>query len=380
MSTRTPSPTRTVPPDPARTTATPDRLRTGRGAVVARVAAGWWAAAATVTLVVALSGRTLPVGDASGEIGVPLQHVDARDLTLWIGVLAVVGALVALACLRAPVAAVSAASRRVRITVDAAGGVVLAGVLALTDLTVLARLGYLPILLILAPFDDRFRDALLHKMVTGVSTFQTAALVGGALLAVALVRFDRASRAACAPCGRRSDGRDPAWTTPAGAARWGRVATIAAALVPVVYATTRLAWVAGLSLGLSKDEIQGMRDSGASLAALGLGGFAVVGAILTLGLTQRWGERFPRWALGLAGRRVPVSLAVVPATIVAVAVMPAGLTLIAGLVDGDLHLGHGGVASFGPAFLWPAWSVLLGAATYAYWLRRRGTCQVCHRG
>jgi hypothetical protein len=77
---------------------------------------------------------------------------------------------------------------------------------------------------------------------------------------------------------------------------------------------------------------------------------------------------------------VPVLLAVGPATVVAVAVLPAGFTLIAGVLDGDLELGAGGLAAFGPAFLWPVWSVLLGAATFAYWLRRRGACQVCHRG
>jgi len=331
-----------------------------------------------VALVVALTGNTLPVGDDSNEAGTPLVGVDARALTFWIGALAVTGTLVALACLRLPGAAGAAVTRRVRVAVLAAGGLVLAGVVALTDLTVLARLGYLPVLLILSPFDAEFRDALLHKMVTGVSTFQTVALVGGALLAVAMVRFDRAARAACASCGRRTDGDDPAWTTPTAAARWGRRVTLAAAAVPVIYAVTRIAWVLGISLGF--DDLEDLRDSSGWIAALGLGGFAVVGAILTLGLTQRWGERFPWWMVGLAGRRVPVLLAVVPATIVAVAVMPAGFTLIAGVLDGDLSLDAGGFAAFGPAFLWPVWSVLLGAATYAYWLRRRGTCQVCHRG
>ncbi|MGC5168186.1 hypothetical protein [Luteimicrobium sp. DT211] len=381
MSTRTPSPSPVLPDDGAPPDAVPTpalgSLRDGRGAVVARFAAGWWGAAAAVALVVALTGKTLPVGDASREVGTPLVGVDARALTFWIGALAVAGTLVALACLRLPGVPVSAVTRRVRVAVLAAGGAVLAGIVALTDLTVLARLGYLPVLLILAPFDAEFRDALLHKVVTGTSTFQAVALVGGALLAVALVRFDRAARAACASCGRHADGHDPAWTTPAAAARWGRRATFAAAAVPVIYAVTRLAWVLGISLGFDQGDLDALHDSSGWIAALGLGGFAAVGAVLTLGLTQRWGERFPRWTLGLAGRRVPVLLAVVPATVVAVAVLPAGVTLIAGVLDGDLELSGGGVAAFGPAFLWPVWSVLLGAATYAYWLRRRGPCRVC---
>lgn len=353
-------------------------LRDGRGAVVARFAAAWWAVAAGATLMLALTGSTLPVGDAGGEVGTPLAGADARVLTFWVGALAAVGTLVGLACLRLPGPPAAVVTRRVRAAVLAAGGVVLAGVVALTDLTVLARLGYLPVLLLLAPFDAEFRDALLHRMVTGVSTFQVAVLVGGALLAVAMVRFDRAARAACTSCGRHADRPDPTWTAPASAARWGRRVTVAAAAVPLVYAVTRLAWVLGIALGF--DDLDSLRDSSGWIAALGLGGFAVVGAVLTLGLTQRWGERFPRWMVGLAGRRVPVLLAVVPATVVAVAVLPAGFTLIAGVLDGDLELGAGGLAAFGPAFLWPVWSVLLGAATFAYWLRRRGACQVCHRG
>ncbi|GMA23039.1 hypothetical protein GCM10025864_07980 [Luteimicrobium album] len=75
MSTRTlssPAPvlrSDTDPPDPPRPTPDPGSLRIGRGAVVARVAAGWWAAAAAVALVVALTGHSLPVGAASGEEG-----------------------------------------------------------------------------------------------------------------------------------------------------------------------------------------------------------------------------------------------------------------------------------------------------------------------
>jgi len=85
--------------------------------------------------------------------------------------------------------------------------------------------------------------------------------------------------------------------------------------------------------------------------------------------------------VGLAGRRVPVGLAVVPATIVAVAVLPAGLSLIVlGLGESRLALTADSWGAVGPTLLWPVWSLALGAATYAYWLRRRGTCRVCGRG
>src|SRR5690606_5586783 len=45
---------------------------------------------------------------------------------------------------------------------------------------------------------------------------------------------------------------------------------------------------------------------------------AWLGVVLTLGLIRPWGEVFPRWVPGLAGRRVPVAAAAVPGGLVAV--------------------------------------------------------------
>lgn len=45
-------------------------------------------------------------------------------------------------------------------------------------------------------------------------------------------------------------------------------------------------------------------------------------AFAGVGLVARWGEVFPRWLPGLRGRRVPISLAVVPAALGAVALTP----------------------------------------------------------
>jgi hypothetical protein len=109
--------------------------------------------------------------------------------------------------------------------------------------------------------------------------------------------------------------------------------------------------------------------AGASLAALGVGG-----AVLTLGLVQRWGEVFPRWMVGLRGRRVPVLLAVVPAGLVAVVVGSAGAMFLRVGLTGGLDESLPGeptdVAAWLPEMFWPLWSVALAAATYAYWLRR----------
>lgn len=127
-------------------------------------------------------------------------------------------------------------------------------------------------------------------------------------------------------CGR--DGARTGWTTPQAAARWGRWATYVAVIIPVLYAFTRWAWTLGIPLGISEKFLRegqevGLWWAGAALATLALGG-----AILTLGLVQRWGEVFPRWIPFLGGKRVPIPVAVVPASLVAVLVTTAGLMFV----------------------------------------------------
>jgi hypothetical protein len=104
---------------------------------------------------------------------------------------------------------------------------------------------------------------------------------------------------------------------------------------------------------------------------------AIGGAILTLGLIQRWGEVFPRWVPFLAGRRVPPALAIVPAAVVAILVTSAGLmfvrlTLLRTANDVFTFIDPEDWAALGPELLWPIWGVALAAATLAYYLRRRG--------
>src|SRR5690606_29358572 len=112
---------------------------------------------------------------------------------------------------------------------------------------------------------------------------------------------------ACVVCGR--DGGVGGWTSAGAARRWGRWAAFVAAAIPFSYATTRIAWVLGIPLGIDPVVLAEVRAKGDMIAAGGLGGFAVVGSVLTLGLVYRWGERFPRWMPWLAGRRVPIRLA-----------------------------------------------------------------------
>ena len=111
------------------------------------------------------------------------------------------------------------------------------------------------------------------------------------------------------------------------AARWGRIAVYVAMIAPVLYAITRYAWALGIPLGMSEEHLRSGQESGMWISGLFLATFGLVGALLMLGLVQRWGEVFPRWMIGLAGRRVPIGLAVVPASIVAVLLMVGGITI-----------------------------------------------------
>lgn len=109
-----------------------------------------------------------------------------------------------------------------------------------------------------------------------------------------------------------------------------------------------------------------------------------------LGLVQRWGEVFPRWMIGLAGRRVPIALAIIPASIVAVLLIVGGIGIWSGLDQMVANLAASGAADIeisgalifqlGPTLLFPVWGVALAVATLGYYYRRRGPCKVCGRG
>jgi hypothetical protein len=102
-----------------------------------------------------------------------------------------------------------------------------------------------------------------------------------------------------------------------------------------------------------------------------------------LGLVQRWGEVFPRWMIGLAERRVPIALAVVPASIVSVLLIVGGISILSGyteMADAAAAGGEGTWSLVGPTLLFPVWGAALAVATLGYYFRRRGPCSVCGRG
>lgn len=253
--------------------------------------------------------------------------------------------------------------------------VVAALLVLLPDTRVLTFAGYLPILIIGAPFG--YPPVDYGDVLTPTLGNQVAAIVVGVLLARATLRWQFRSHGDCDTCGRGD--RESGWAHAGAAARWGRWAAWTAAAIPAAYAVVRLAWAAGVPLGISQRFLDEMHATGLVWAGAGLGAFALAGAVLTLGLVQPWGEVFPRWMPGLAGRRVPIRLATVPASLVAISVTSASIGFLT--ADGFLTMFTGGVSlATLPMVLWPAWGVALGAATLAYHLRRRPACADCGRG
>jgi hypothetical protein len=270
-------------------------------------------------------------------------------------------------------------------------GALLAGFLLLlmTDLTLLVTLAYIPFVIFrfLTGGDIGF---YLQELTQGqwIIAHQLLCLVGGFFWLAATVSYARRSGDACLYCGRR-DGPE-GWNSSDHAARWGRIAVYVAMVVPVCYAVTRYAWALGIPLGMSEESLRLGQERGIWTSGLFLATFGLVGAILMLGLVQRWGEVFPSWMSGLAGRQVPIALAVVPASIVSVLLIMGGIGIWSGLTGMAARLAARGaqdteitgalIFQLGPTLLFPVWGVALAVATLGYYYRRRGPCTVCGRG
>lgn len=280
----------------------------------------------------------------------------------------------------------SRASRRLLIAL----GCLVAGafLLLMTSLNLLVRLGYLPYALVNLLTGGEKGPALLEGFVQWAFLHQVLCLVGGFLWLAATLCYSRRSQGACLYCGRRDT--PVMWRTPEQAARWGRNAVILAMLAPVFYFITRFAWAVGIPLGMSEAYWRRGQESGNWIAGFFLASFGLVGAFLMLGLVQRWGEIFPRWMVGLAGRRVPIALAVTPAALVSVILLVGGIGIWADLGRVVAFLSASGAQwqnifgeiffQLGPTLLFPLWGAALAVATLGYYYRRRGACRVCGRG
>ncbi|WP_306369485.1 hypothetical protein [Nocardiopsis sp. CC223A] len=339
---------------------------------------GATAAAAAWSLVYALLGLYWSLG---GD-GFPFGEGDPEPILSWFGsATAAVGGPVIAAASGAGVLVAAAMALPVR---SAAGGRALAVagwaaaallLVFVPDYRVLMGLAYAPVL----------SAGWLLGMVPGSSVVEVFSwpvlnqlwcMSGGFAWALAALGQWRRSAGACRSCGRTEDERG--WTSRASAARWGRTAVYVSVVMPVAYCLTRWAWALGLSLGVSDELTSTMplyvRAAAAMLATMGLGG-----AALTFGLIRPWGEVFPRWMIGLAGRRVPIRLAVIPAALVSVLFVNAGLMYIRIFLP-QLIADPSDWGASAPEFLFPLWGAALAVATLGYHLRRRGQCRDCGRG
>lgn len=245
------------------------------------------------------------------------------------------------------------------------------------DNNLLVMLGYTPMFLVGATFG--WPPVSYFDSVTWPLLFQLISVLGGPLLAGTALAWRRRAARSCLSCGRSAV---PArWTTPESAAIWGRWAVLVAVVPPLMYALDRWAWAAGIPLGISQNFLDEMHRTGLVWAGFGLGTFAFLGAVLTLGLVQRWGEVFPRWMVGLAGRRVPQMLAVVPSTLVAIFILSAAVPIVESATRIGAANNDGGLGWLQRLIMgaFPIWAIALGVATLAYHLRRRGRCPNCQR-
>jgi hypothetical protein len=357
-------------------------------------AAAWSLLYGLVALGWTLTGRGFPLGENDPEGGLSLlEHLPADVGAPLFSAVALAGAGIGLLMARAVTATLSSRAgtignghqhqapvspHRWRQALILFGTLTALGwLLVVPDARVLAIAGYLPLVIVVAPFDAELRADFIDAL-DWVYLNHAAVIAGGFAWAVATVVFARRTAGRCESCGR--GGRRSAWSDPATVTRRGRIAVVIAMAIPAFYALTRWVWVAGYPLGFDKEvHAEGMAD-GSMWSGAWLGTFALVGSVLTLGLVQSWGEVFPRWLIGLRGRRVPIKLAVIPASIVSIVVTSGGLSLIKlGFSEGLLEFSADNWAAVGPALLWPLWGVALAAATYAYYLRRRGGCSTCGR-
>lgn len=339
----------------------------------------WSAVYALLGLVWALGGAGFPFGiehDATAEASV-LKHATPALTGAVIAVLGVVGS----------VAAVVMSRRRFQ---QGLGELLVFAWSMAAVLMVLIPDGRLILAVIRAPMVLIGRPLGLTEI--GFSEYfetfwpwpvvnQVVLTLGGVLWAATAIAYRRRLDDACLQCGRSRTSRF-GWTAPESAARWGRWAVAVAVAVPVGYAATRWAWALDIPLGVTRDaldeeaaESPGIWWAGAILATMALGG-----AVLTLGLVQRWGEVYPRWIPRLRGRPVGARTAIIPASLVATLITSVGLTSIRRHVMEGFDIESEVWGMHVPQLFFPLWGPALAVATLAYHLRRRGRCRACGLG
>ncbi|MDH6127476.1 NYN domain-containing protein [Kitasatospora sp. GP82] len=246
--------------------------------------------------------------------------------------------------------------------------------LVLPDYTLIGILALWPVLLVFAFTGVPGPQHTIGNVLFWHRDNLVIIFFGGLLWAAATLAYQRRTGGLCLRCGR-GDRAAGQWASPESALRWGRWAVRVAVVSTLPYEITRLAWYLGYPLGITSSFEKDMQRT-PNLLTIGLclGLASLGGSVLTHGLVARWGEVWPRWVWWKAGKPVHPATAIVPASIVAVVLIPGGLMMARVPLTADTW------GTTGPGILWIVWGAALGAATLAYHLRRRSTCRQCGRG
>ncbi|MEU7800861.1 hypothetical protein AB0J14_02980 [Micromonospora arborensis] len=160
--------------------------------------------------------------------------------------------------------------------------------------------------------------------------------------------------------------------------RWTRLWAYVAVALPVVgWAVPHGLWVLGVPFGISASKLDDIQRNLSTQTGVAITLVPPLAGLLVLGLVQRWGQQFPRWVPGLRGRRVPPLLAVIPAGLVALALVTYGVLSVAVFVGqlraGDLRWSDvwDGWAVTATLLVFLGWGVSLGITTTGYTLTTR---------
>lgn len=155
--------------------------------------------------------------------------------------------------------------------------------------------------------------------------------------------------------------------------RWTRLWAYAAVALPVVgWAVPHALWVLGVPFGISERMLDEISQGLSTLTGVAITVVPPLAGLLVLGLVQRWGQQFPRWVPVLGGRRVPRLLAMIPAGVVALALVTYGVLSVAvfvgQLLAGDLPWSDvwDGWAVSATLLVFLGWGVALGVTTTGY--------------
>ncbi|WBB91300.1 hypothetical protein [Verrucosispora sp. WMMC514] len=155
--------------------------------------------------------------------------------------------------------------------------------------------------------------------------------------------------------------------------RWTRRWAYAAVALPVVgWAVPHGLWVLGVPFGIPQRQLDDIHQHLSNWTGVAITLVPPLAGLLVLGLVQRWGQEFPACLPGLRGRPVPRLLAVIPAGMVALALVTYGVLSVAALarhvLNGDTPWSDvwAGWAVTGTLLVFLGWGVALGATTAGY--------------